>query len=88
MARDIELILDDILEMIAVVEKAVSEKARSDFDADFLLRLAIQRAIEIISEASKHIPTELLDGAPKFHGDRSGGWETFCVTNIIASPMT
>lgn len=65
MARDIELILNDILEMIAMIEKSLLEKTRSDFDGDDILRLAIQRAIEIISEASKHIPSKLLEHAPE-----------------------
>jgi uncharacterized protein with HEPN domain len=65
MARDIELILDDILEMIALIEKSVLGKMREDFDGDRILRLAIQRAIEIISEASRHIPDELLEQAPE-----------------------
>ncbi|CAN7202040.1 HepT-like ribonuclease domain-containing protein [Neorhizobium tomejilense] len=65
MARDIELILDDILEMIAVIEESVDGKRREDFDGDQVLRLAIQRAIEIISEASRHIPDKLLEQAPE-----------------------
>lgn len=65
MARDIALILDDILGMIALVEQMQLHKTRSDLDTDDVLRLAIQRAIEIISEASKHIPNELLEQAPE-----------------------
>ena len=65
MARDIKLILDDILEMIALIEKGLAGKTRHDFDSDEFLRLAIQRAIEIISEASKHIPGELLEQVPE-----------------------
>jgi uncharacterized protein with HEPN domain len=64
MARDIGLILNDILGMIGVIENAVIGKTRTDIDSQDLLRLAIQRAIEIISEASKHIPDELLQQAP------------------------
>lgn len=65
MTRDIQLILDDILGMIGLVERALAGKTRTDLDSDEFLRLGIQRAIEIISEASKHIPSELLEHAPE-----------------------
>lgn len=65
MARDIQLILDDILDMIVLIEKTVSEQTREEIERDHILRLGIQRAIEIISEASKHLPGELLEQAPE-----------------------
>jgi uncharacterized protein with HEPN domain len=51
--------------MIALVEQTLTGKAREDFASDHILRLAIQRAIEIVSEASRHIPDDLLDDAPE-----------------------
>lgn len=65
MARDIELILDDILGMIEVIENGLAGKSRQELEADEILRLAIQRAIEIISEASKHIPSGLTEQQPE-----------------------
>lgn len=65
MARDIELILDDILSMIELIENKLVDQTRGDLDNDEFLKLGIQRAIEIISEASKHVPAELLDQAPQ-----------------------
>ncbi|WP_312862091.1 HepT-like ribonuclease domain-containing protein [Rhizobium sp. P32RR-XVIII] len=65
MARDIHPVLDDIIETIALIENAVQGKTRDDFGRDRLLGLGIQRAIEIISEASRHIPDELLQHAPE-----------------------
>jgi uncharacterized protein with HEPN domain len=75
MKRDIQLILDDILEMIAFIETTVANKTRADLAKDRLVELAIQRAIEIISEASKHIPGDLLQLAPNipWHSVRSIG---------------
>lgn len=64
MARDLQLFLDDILGMIAGIDAALANKSRHDFDSDLMLHLGIQRAIEIISEASKHIPEHLLETAP------------------------
>ena len=65
MTRKVELILDDILEMIALIEATVSGETREAIERNHILRLGIRRAIEIISEASKHIPGELLEQAPE-----------------------
>lgn len=65
MARDAGPVLHDILETIALIETALAGKSREDFGKDDILRLAIQRAIEIISEASRHIPDDLLSHAPQ-----------------------
>ena len=51
--------------MIGLVERTLARKTRTGLDSDELLRLGIQHAIEIISEASKHIPSELLEHAPE-----------------------
>lgn len=64
MARDVELILDDILDTIALIDQSLTEKDRSKFDENYMLQLGVQRAIEIISEASKHIPPSLQEQAP------------------------
>ncbi|MBB6181215.1 DUF86 domain-containing protein [Pseudorhizobium flavum] len=64
MARDVLLILDDILEMITLIERTVRGRTRKEIERDHILNLGIQRAIEIISEASKHVPQELLEQAP------------------------
>ncbi|KEQ09170.1 hypothetical protein GV67_00410 [Pseudorhizobium pelagicum] len=54
-----------MLDMIAVIDRSLVGKGRVDFDNDYMLQLAIQRAIEIVSEASRHIPSELLEQAPE-----------------------
>ena len=64
MAREIGLILDEIFQTIGLIETALASRTREDFGNDDILRLAIQRAIEIISEASRHIPDELLRRTP------------------------
>lgn len=64
MARDIGLIFDDILDMIRMLESSLAGKTSADLDSDIILKFAVQRAIEIISEASKHIPAELAAAAP------------------------
>jgi uncharacterized protein with HEPN domain len=63
-ARSLRLRLDDILESIDITAKAVDGRDLASFDADPVLRLAIERAVEIISEAVRYIPEEERDKYP------------------------
>ena len=65
MAREIVPALDDILDAISGIERAVADKTFPDFESDWLLRRGIERAIEIISEASRRIPPALKDTRPE-----------------------
>lgn len=56
MAREVRHFLFDILEHIRRVEHLVAGKSASDLEHDFATRMALERAVEIISEASRHIP--------------------------------
>ncbi len=62
--RKVGPVLAEILEVIDGIEIHTAGKSQKDFEQDWLLRLAIQRALEIVSEASRHIPDELLPLAP------------------------
>lgn len=62
--RKVGPVLADILEAIDGIETHTAGKSLADFKQDWLLRLAIQRALEIVSEACRHIPDELLILAP------------------------
>ena len=55
MVREVRQYLFDILENIGRCERLIAGKTEADFEDDFATRLAIERAIEIISEASRHI---------------------------------
>lgn len=46
------------------IEAATAGKSLEDFREDWLLKHGVQRGIEIISEAARHIPDELLQAAP------------------------
>jgi uncharacterized protein with HEPN domain len=56
--RTIVARLDDILRAISNVEAIVSRLDAEAFESDMIARLAIERCLEIISEASRHIPPE------------------------------
>lgn len=77
-----------MLETIALIETALAGKTREDLARNDILRLAIQRAIEIISEASRHIPDVLLLRLPTFPGDRSAPWAISSDMNITELPTT
>lgn len=62
--RRIEPILAEIIAAIDGIESAMAGKTLDDFKVDWLLRHGVQRGIEIISEASRHIPDAMLASAP------------------------
>lgn len=57
--RSITPRLHDILDHIAIVRQAVAGRNLEQFLKDPILRLAVERAIEIVSEATRHIPEDL-----------------------------
>lgn len=52
MAREVRHFIADILEAIAIVNEAIDGKSLEEYQEDSILRFAVERAIEIISEAS------------------------------------
>jgi uncharacterized protein with HEPN domain len=56
MAREWRHFADDILAAAKGIETALQGKSFEEFRSDWILRLAIQRAIEIISEANRQLP--------------------------------
>jgi uncharacterized protein with HEPN domain len=65
MKRDTLPAIKDILDAIEGIENAVSGKTFQDFETDWLLRRASECAIEIISEASRRIPSTLKASRPE-----------------------
>lgn len=63
--RRIEPILAEIAEALDGIEAATNGKTADDFATDWLLRRGVERGIEIISEAARHIPNDLLEAAPE-----------------------
>jgi uncharacterized protein with HEPN domain len=62
--RDTAVILDEMLAAIDAMREAVANKSFDEFAASTLARLAVERAIEIVSEAARHLPKELLARHP------------------------
>lgn len=57
--------LEDILEAIAVIGAYTSGKSQDDYAAERMLRDAVERNVERISEASRHIPRHLKTRHPE-----------------------
>ena len=53
-------ILSEILAALDGIEQATSGKTLADFERDWLLKHGVQRGIEIISEAARHLPEDLI----------------------------
>ena len=65
MPRKAGPILDDMLTAIDAVLAATAGKSYAQFRKDWLLRHGVQRGIEIVSEASRHLPAALLARHPE-----------------------
>jgi len=50
--------IHDMLESIRGIEKAIAGKTFRDYERSWILRSALERGIEVISEASRHIGRE------------------------------
>ena len=72
-SRRLEVVLTDIIETIDRILAATAGKTFDEFEADWLVSFATQRAIEIISEATRHIPDEKLNNFPDIPWKRVRG---------------
>ena len=64
MPRRVDHVLHDILEAIERIEEVTQGKTLQQFAESWQLRWLVQRAIEVISEASRAIPDELAATEP------------------------
>lgn len=64
MADRTERRLRDILDAIEQIERMLAEKTLEDLNGDRYLRAAYERFLEILSEASRHVPPDLKDAFP------------------------
>lgn len=63
--RSAKPILTEILAAIDGINAAIAGKTLDDFRQEWLLRHGIERGLEIISEAARHLPDELIAEAPE-----------------------
>jgi uncharacterized protein with HEPN domain len=65
MTRKAAPVLNEILKAIDGIQGALAGKTFADFEHEWLLNHGVQRGIEIISEASRHLPAELKKIRPE-----------------------
>jgi len=65
--RSVRLRLHDILEAIEGIENTAAGMTFSDYERSWQVRRAVERGVEIISEASRHIPEELRLRYPRIY---------------------
>jgi uncharacterized protein with HEPN domain len=65
MERKVSHAVRDIVETIERVQGKIDRKTFADFENDWELKFIVQRAIEIISEASRRLPDELKATRPE-----------------------
>jgi uncharacterized protein with HEPN domain len=59
------LYLEHIQEAVAAIDDYMANRTFEDFDADRMLRDAVERRIEIISEASRRVPATMKARHPE-----------------------
>ena len=63
--KTVRLYLEHIHEAIDLIERYAHGRQRADLDRDPMLRQAIERNIEIISEASRRLPADVKERYPE-----------------------
>src|SRR5262249_17911545 len=71
---DVRPTIADRLEHMAAainnIQKITSGQTQESFASDLVVRLAVERLLEVISEASRHIPSEARSSEPGIHWRR------------------
>ena len=62
--RNVLVVISEIIAAMNGVEAAMKGKTVEDFSKDWLLKHGVERGLEIISEAVRHLPREYLDMTP------------------------
>lgn len=84
--RNILVVLTEIEQAIEGIDKATAGKSIDDFANDWLLKHGVERGLEIISEACRHILDDLLSWRPKSDGSRYAASETSSGMNTTRFP--
>lgn len=71
--RDPRIVLDQILEAIGDIEQITAGRSFEAYAPDRLSRRAVERCIEIVSEASRRVPQNLRDAHPEIPWQKIAG---------------
>lgn len=84
MHRDCRLYLDDILESIEQVLSYVRGHDEMTFAKDRRTQDAVIRNLEIIGEATRHLPERILQAAPEIDWRKIGGLRNVLIHEYFA----
>ncbi|EKE14998.1 MAG: hypothetical protein ACD_12C00206G0012 [uncultured bacterium] len=73
MKRDYKLRIQDILDSMNLIENYIKGKSENDFYEDFEIQDAVMRRLEIIGEATKHIPVVVREKYPEVPWKKMAG---------------
>ena len=62
--RDPRIVLEQMLEAILDIEQITADRGPEAYASDRLSRRAVERCIEIVSEASRRVPDALQESHP------------------------
>jgi uncharacterized protein with HEPN domain len=65
MPRRVDVVLMEIIDTITGIEDALSSQTKASFSKAWFLQRGTERALEIISEAVRHVPADLLEIQPQ-----------------------
>jgi uncharacterized protein with HEPN domain len=83
MSRDIDLYFEDIEMSCKKVLLFTDGLTYEQFKKNDLVYDAVLRNLEIIGEASKHVPENMQKNTIKLSGERSLSFVTLLLTNIL-----
>jgi uncharacterized protein with HEPN domain len=66
MARRVDHVLHDMLRAVGYASEVAQGRNAADFEVDWKFRLTLERALEILSEASRSLPDDLKALHPGF----------------------
>jgi len=86
--RSVRLRLHDILEAIEGIESTALDMTFAKYQQSWQVRRAVEPGVEIVSEASRHVPDELKQRHPHIYtGGRSPG-SAICFGTSMAGSTT
>ena len=59
------ILLNDLMRQIGRVREAIGERTLAEYSESWRTRYAVERAVEIISEASRRLPESVKDRRPE-----------------------
>ena len=83
MKRDYGLRIQDILDCIGFIESYVKNKSADDFYTNHLLQDSVIRRLEIIGEATKHIPFNVRKKYPDVPWKKMAGLRDVAIHDYI-----